>query len=407
MPSASGIPLFRQALRPTIILGMKFLFASAYSGLGGGESIQLNLAEELTRRGLEAQLLVREEGEFAQRWRELGQTVHLLPFRPSSVYFLPARSASSAVVQQMAAILRSEKIQLGHADYHSLPYFSPAAGSLGIPRLWICMGNWFHPKSWQHGFFCNIEGRFALTQEIREQFQKKRGFFSQRIELKPLHPGVDTKKFQPAPSRSAREALEKKFNFEPDSQIILHVGRFQDVKGHDTFQEIARLVSQENPKARFLVVGENLQRAADANYQQRILSCAQADPILKERMVYAGFVDEITDVYAAADVFVCPSRCESYGMANLEAMACAVPVVSTNCGGPSETIIDGVCGFLVPPRDAKTYAERILRLLADHDLRLRMGAAGRRHVEENFNLRDSTDRFLEHCVRLLRASPPQ
>lgn len=135
------------------MIGMRFLFSSAYSGLGGGETIQLNLAEELVRRGMEAQLIVREEGEFAKRWRQLGQKVHIVPFRPASVYFLPFFSSLSSVVRKMADIIQSEQIQIAHGDYHSLPYLAPAAKRVGVPRIWICMGWWFHPKPWQRGFF--------------------------------------------------------------------------------------------------------------------------------------------------------------------------------------------------------------------------------------------------------------
>ena len=66
-------------------------------------------------------------------------------------------------------------------------------------------------------------------------------------------------------------------------------------------------------------------------------------------------------------------------------MACAVPVVSTGRGGPSETIVDGVTGFLVEVDDPEALAAPVLRLLADEGLRKRMGAAGRRQVERNFS----------------------
>lgn len=383
------------------MFGMKFLFTSAYSGLGGGETIQLNLAEELVRRGMEAQLLVREEGEFAKRWRQLGQKVHIVPFRPVSVYFVPFVSSLSGVVRKMADIIQSEQIQIAHGDYHSLPYLAPAAKRVGIPRIWICMGWWFDSKPWQYGLYRDIERLFALTQTDKDGFLSKSGSLSRQIEMKVLYLGLDTDSLQSMESKIDRDELIQKYDLDSDSMLVLHVGRFQDVKGHDTFQEVARIVSQENPKARFLVVGENLQRSADATYQRKILASAKADPILNERMVYTGFVENIFEVYAAADIFVCPSRFESYGVAVLEAMACGVPVVSTNRGGPSETVVEGVTGFLVPPRDAKQYAERILQLLEDPELRQKMGAAGRQHVAENFSIRRSTGQFVEHCERLI------
>lgn len=379
---------------------MKFLFTSAYSGLGGGETIQLNLAEELVRRGLEAQLLVREEGEFARRWRQLGQKVHIVPFRPASVYFVPFVSALSGVVRKMADIIQSEQIQIAHGDYHSLPYLAPAARRVGVPRIWICMGWWFHPKPWQRGFFRKIERLYALSNSVRE------GFFGIKPYSDPktmcvLHPGIHIDRFRPFTEENISADICSQHGIDDKGWLVLHVGRFQDVKGHDTFQEIALLVAQHFPDTRFIVAGENLQSVADNVYQQRILQTAKNDPILNDKIAYVGYIEEIQHLYNAVDVAVCPSRFESYGMANLEAMACGVPVVSTNHGGPSETVVEGVTGFLVPPRDAKQYADRILQLLKDSELRQKMGAAGRRHVEENFSIQRSTDRFLEHSERFL------
>ena len=382
--------------------GMKFLFTSTYSGIGGGESLQLTLAEELVRRGVEAQLLVRAEGEFAKHWRQLGQKVHIVPFRPASVYFVPALAARSNTVGRFATVLRDEATTIMHADYHSLPYAAAAAREVGIPCIWICMGSWFQPKRWQHAFFRGIALHFSVSEAARNGFLGDRPHMSLPC-MHPLYPGVDTGRFQPETDAAERAAIRHKYGFAEDAPLVLHVGRFQDVKGHDTFQEIARIVAAEIPKARFLVVGENLQSPADAVYQRRILDAAKADSILRERLVYAGFVSEMQRLYPAADVVVCPSRFESYGIANLEAMACGIPVVSTNQGGPKETVLEGETGFLVPPRDAAMYAERVLRLLSNPDLHARMGAAGRRHIEARFSISQSTDRFLASCERLLHS----
>ena len=377
---------------------MKFLFSSAYSGLGGGETIQLNLAEELVRRGMEAQLIVREEGDFARCWRQLGQKVHIVPFRPASVYFVPFFSSLARVVRKMADILQTEQIQIAHGDYHSLPYLAEAARRVGVPRIWICMGWWFHPKPWQREFFGEIERLYAVSDAVRVGFFGKRPFAEPQT-MCVLHPGIHTDRFRPNAEQEETAKIREKLGMDETELSVLHVGRFQDVKGHDTFQEIASSVSQNFPQVRFIVAGENLQSAADNAYQQRIWQNAKNDPILSEKIAYVGYYEAIHHLYNLADVAVCPSRFESYGMANLEAMACGVPVVSTNRGGPRETIVEGVTGFLVPPRDAKQYADRIQQLLADPKLRRKMGAAGRRHVVENFSVQRSTDRFLEHCER--------
>ena len=126
--------------------------------------------------------------------------------------------------------------------------------------------------------------------------------------------------------------------------------------------------------------------AADQRYRDEILANARESAALRDRLQYLGFRSDVETVYAAADVFVCPSDFESYGMANLEAMSCGKPVVSTRRGGPSETIVEGVTGFLVDPGDADALAARVLRLLRDETLRQSLGAAGREHVKRLFSI---------------------
>ena len=129
------------------------------------------------------------------------------------------------------------------------------------------------------------------------------------------------------------------------------VARFQPVKGHHTFQALAKRVLAQQPDTHFIVAGDDVFGVgADERYRDKILAVARSDVYLRDHLHYLGFRDDVEAVYAAADIFVCPSAFESYGLANLEAMACALPVVSTGCGGPAETIVDGVTGFSLNPK---------------------------------------------------------
>jgi spore coat protein SA len=116
---------------------------------------------------------------------------------------------------------------------------------------------------------------------------------------------------------------------------------------------------------------------------------------LRERLIYLGFRPDAERVIAAADVVVCPSHFESYGMVHVEAMSSGRPVVSTRRGGPSETIADGETGYLVDAGDAPGLARHVVALLRDAELRRRMGAAGRARVERRFSARAMAARFTE------------
>lgn len=100
----------------------------------------------------------------------------------------------------------------------------------------------------------------------------------------------------------------------------------------------------------------------------------------------AGERDDVPARLAAADVFVLSSRSECMPISVLEAMAAGLPVVATAVGGLPEMVVDGETGFLVAAGDADALRAALARLVADPALRRRMGAAGRRRVEERFDL---------------------
>jgi glycosyltransferase involved in cell wall biosynthesis len=109
-----------------------------------------------------------------------------------------------------------------------------------------------------------------------------------------------------------------------------------------------------------------------------------------------GFVphDELQRLYARAAVVACPSRREGFGVACLEAMAHSRPVVATSVGGLLDLVVDGETGIVVPPRDPAALRSALERLLADPDLRARLGTAGRDRARTHFSWETVTDATL-------------
>jgi len=95
------------------------------------------------------------------------------------------------------------------------------------------------------------------------------------------------------------------------------------------------------------------------------------------QVVFTGFVDNVADHLAALDLFVFPSREEGLGSVLIDAMAQGLPIVASRVGGIPELIEDGQTGLLVPPGDAPALAAALTRLVADAELRARLGAAAR------------------------------
>lgn len=359
----------------------RILFTSWYSGLGGGETDLLTLAAALAADDYESQLLLPRDGELGKYWRQAGRRTHIIPYRGASTYFVPAIWARFRVVRRIADLLNRERIDLAHADYHTLPLIAPAARRAGIPLCWTVWGWWFQPKPWQRAFFRGLS-TVARSKAIRAGFLGDPPFMPAE-ELPVIYSGVDTKRFHP---RLDGGGLRRELGLRQDALVVAMVARFQRVKGHHTFQAMAEQVLAEAPQTQFVIAGDDVFGvAADQRYRGQILDRAKSSAVLRHRLHYIGFRQDVESVYAAADVVVCPSEFESYGKANLEAMACGRPVVSSRRGGPSETILDGVTGFLVNSGDAEALAAQVLRLLREGDLRHQMGRAATEHASVRFS----------------------
>ena len=153
---------------------------------------------------------------------------------------------------------------------------------------------------------------------------------------------------------------------DPCDAVVLHVSNFRAVKrvhaALDVFRRIRRHV-----RARFVLVGTGPVRAH--------IERTAKEYGLAADVVFAGEQADPIAWLSMADLFLLPSAQESFGLAALEAMACEVPVVSSNVGGLPEIVIDGVTGFACPPDAIDEMAERGVALLTDPALRDRITRA--------------------------------
>ncbi|MBN2469377.1 MAG: glycosyltransferase family 4 protein [Anaerolineae bacterium] len=376
------------------------LFASSYTGLGGGETSLLALAEYLDPARWTPHLLIRAEGQLADRWRAGGWPLHVMAWRPAFPLFVPALWARLPRVTALTVLLRQERFAAVHADYHSLPLLAPACRRAGIPWLWTAHGWWLRPRPWQRGLFRAANHTLAVSQAAKDGFLGSPPFMPpDRVEVLPL--GVDTTRFHPEVEGAP---LRAELGIPPDAPVIAIVGRFQPLKGHLHFLQMAARLAPDYPAARFLLVGDNVLDGAQGDrHKAAVLAAIQADPRLRAQVIFAGFRADTPQVMAATDVLVCASDFESFGMVHLEAMASGTALVSTNRGGPAEIVRDGKTGLLVPPGDPEALAAAVRRLLDDPRLRARLGQAGRAHVTARLDARHYAAGFEAALERVLAA----
>lgn len=192
--------------------------------------------------------------------------------------------------------------------------------------------------------------------------------------------GVDVDHFSPRRTETS-DAFRSEWG-----SAVLFVGRLRYYKGLPWLIEAMRAVD-----AKLVVAGDGPER-------ERVVTTARRT--LGERFVFLGQVpdDVLPDVYTACDLFCLPStsKAEAFGIACLEAMASGKPVITTDVATATSIInVDGETGFVVAPRDAASLAWAIEKLLADAELRRRMGEAARRRVVERYDKRAMLARVAE------------
>jgi N-acetyl-alpha-D-glucosaminyl L-malate synthase BshA len=152
--------------------------------------------------------------------------------------------------------------------------------------------------------------------------------------------------------------------------VLVHVSNFRPVKRVSDVVKIFASVRKQLP-ATLVLVGDG---------PDRDLAEHEVDHLrLRKDVRFLGKVENVGDVLRGADLFLLPSATESFGLAALEAMACAVPVIASDAGGIPEVVRNGETGYLAPPGDVAAMSERALHVLGDagdHE-RLRRNAAAR------------------------------
>jgi D-inositol-3-phosphate glycosyltransferase len=186
--------------------------------------------------------------------------------------------------------------------------------------------------------------------------------------------GVDVDRFTPDGPKEPRA---------PGRHRLVAACRLVERKG--IADAVAALVHL--PDAELHVAGGPDARELGGDPEARRLRGLAASLGVHDRLVLRGRVgrEAMPALLRSADAVVCVPWYEPFGLVPLEAMACGIPVVASAVGGQVDSVVDGVCGVHVPPRDALALAAALRPLLDHPERRAALGAAGRRRVEERFS----------------------
>ena len=173
--------------------------------------------------------------------------------------------------------------------------------------------------------------------------------------------GIDLSRFQNI--QVDRRAKRSEIGVPEDAFLLMSVGELNENKNHKVIIEaLARL---NHPKVHYAIAGMGGKR-------DYLLELAKEFGV-SERVHLLGFRKDIPELNHSADVFCLPSRREGLGLSAIEAMACGMPIITSNTHGINDYSVDGVTGYKCNPTDADGFAAALDKLVNDRNLRMKMG----------------------------------
>ena len=208
----------------------------------------------------------------------------------------------------------------------------------------------------------------AVSSSLREATVEQLGLEASRIEVIPNF--IDPLRFEEVRGSAGARRWAK-----PGEKILIHISNFRPVKRIMDVLDIFFEVRKALP-ARLLLVGDGPDRARAEERCRRGGNCGA--------VTFLGNIAAVEEVLVGADLFLLPSESESFGLAALEALSCAVPVVASTAGGIPEVVREGIDGLLFPVGDVAAMGAGALALLTDPARHARFAAAARTGAVERF-----------------------
>jgi len=357
------------------------IFVSSHARQGGAERSLMTLLSALSTRWV-AQVVCLGQGPFVDELRRRGFPTAVLPTGAGG--FSIARSAL-----HLRRLLRRTPSSVVHANGIKAALVSVlAALGTGSSVIWMK-----HDYSWDGPLANFLASRcvavVGVSRAVTEALPSR---LRRRVHV--VHNALAAV----VPEReTAAERLRTLLEMESAGPIVTLVGRLDPAKGQRELIAAAPAVLERAPATRFVFVGG--EHEPHLEYAARLRREADQGQ-LADTVRFLGHRDDAFELIAGSDVVVIPTVVyrgfgrESFSLVALEAMAAGTPVVGYDDGGLPEVLSD--CGRLVAPGDRRALADAIAELLADPDLRQRLGRCGRDRAAREFSVERMTAAMKEH-----------
>ena len=353
-------------------------------GMGGQERVALDLAVGQKARGHEVlgvSLGEGTDGPLADEFRAHGIAVDTRTKWPRQVGIdlsLPAR---------LAQLFRSRHIDVVHThNPQPLIYGAPAGKLAGATTVHTRHGE--NPSPFLRRMLRRLSGTLAdayvcVSEETADFARAEHDVAPEKIRV--IRNGIDLDRFDPA--RPLRDEVRRELGIPLDAWVVGTVGRVVQEKNHQLLVDAMAPLCAAG--AHLVLVGDGADLAA-------LRECATTN------MHLLGVRRDAPRVMQAYDVFCMSSRSEGLPLVILEAMASALPIVSTAVGGIPNVVTDGKTGLLTPPGDAAALRAALTRVREDDALGASIATAGRALALSEYSARTMVDRYLSLYEQLRR-----
>lgn len=335
-------------------------------------------------------IAIPSEGPFTEDLKNLGIEIHFIDFpKPLNLNIFKKLKT----IYKLVRLIKSRNIDIIHSNGFRTNLYAGIAGRItGRKVVWHARNLIDSERIDPDRLFIFLPHTLiCLTEAIRKRFYKNGVPIKKSIVIQN---GVDTDEFNPEISG---DSIRKEFNISKESPIIGITSRIVPEKGHNIFLKAAKIVGDEFPDAKFLIVGSHISK--EYSWWTEYIKKFTEEIGISEKVIFTGFRRDLPQLLSAMDIFVLASHAEPSGRTHLEAMSMAKPIVATRSGGTSEIAVNGETAILVEPNDYKSMADTIISLLKNPERRILMGRKARERSEQTFsikkNVRETENLYLQ------------
>ena len=335
---------------------------TCYPTYGGSGVVATELGKALAARGHEIHFI-----SYAPPFRldHLSERIYFHEVRGYAYPLFEDPSYPLTLTSKMVNVVKFEQLDLLHVHY-AIPHATSAVLArqiLATEGIHIPVITTLHGTDatlvGQDSSFAPVvtysvnqsDGVTVVSDYLKEETERN---FKVQVPIEVIPNFVDVKRFRRQNKDHFKKAIAPN-----GERILLHTSNFRKVKRIDDVILVFKKVYEQIP-SKLLLIGDGPER-----YHLETL-CRQIG--LSHEVRFLGKQDAIEELLAIADLFLIPSESESFGLAALEAMACEVPVISTNVGGLPEVNIHGETGFLSNVGDVEDMARNAIKILSNDDV---------------------------------------